>query len=182
MSSLPSFFTQIRSSAANAAAKLADGLGGLRADAARLLAGVQLAADKKLGSLPPGLRKPALVSAAAGLAVLLAVLVGNAGGGAGRESGGADAAADEAEPSPVLWDFRLPEGNFADERNLVPPDELFLPGEPDFLPGVLPGRERRAEWTTADALPWWRNPLTDGEERWRARIKSMIDEIMESVP
>ena len=68
------------------------------------------------------------------------------------------------------------------QQLVIPFDELFLPFEPDFTPGVMLGRERRAEWTQADALPWWRNPLADGEERWRARIERMIDEIMESVP
>ena len=193
MSSLPRFFTQIRSLLSNAAAKLAGDSAGIRDDAAGLLAGAQIAVDKKLGNLPPGLRKPALVSAAAGLAVLLVVLVGMAKG-AGPESGRANDAAGEAdggaavetagdaERAPAAWDFRPPEGNTADGRDIVPTEELFLPPEPDFLPGVLPGRDRRAEWTTADALPWWKNPLTDGEERWRARIESMIDEIMEGVP
>ena len=165
---MPRFFTQIHSSVANAAGLFA-----------RALSGAQLAVDGKLGKLPPGLRKPALVSAATVLVVLLAVLVGMARGADSKEAGEAVV---ESEGTPAVWDFRIPEGNPGEGRDLVPPEELFLPSEPDFLPGVLLGRERRAEWTQADALPWWRNPLADGEERWRARIERMIDEIMESVP
>jgi len=73
-------------------------------------------------------------------------------------------------------------GGIPGTRYLIPPEELFLPDEPDFVPGVMLGRERRAEWTAEDAEPWWQNPLVVGEERWRAEIERMVDEIMESVP
>ncbi|GHV87443.1 hypothetical protein AGMMS50255_7390 [Spirochaetia bacterium] len=69
-----------------------------------------------------------------------------------------------------------------DFRLQIPPDELFLPDEPDFLPGVVPGREQRDSWTAEDAAPFWYNPLENGEEQWRARIESVIDELLEHVP
>jgi hypothetical protein len=67
-------------------------------------------------------------------------------------------------------------------QGVIPPEDLFLPDEPDFLPGVIPEREQRTEWTEEDAAPFWQNPLKDGEEPWRDHIEKTIDEIMESVP
>jgi hypothetical protein len=64
----------------------------------------------------------------------------------------------------------------------IPPEDLFLPDEPDFLPGVIPGREQRDSWTAGDAAPFWYNPLEEGEEPWRERIASVIDELLEHVP
>jgi hypothetical protein len=64
----------------------------------------------------------------------------------------------------------------------IPPEELFLPEEPDFLPGVIPGRERRDVWTAEDAAPFWYNPLEEGAAQWRDRIESVIDELLEHVP
>lgn len=64
----------------------------------------------------------------------------------------------------------------------IPPGELFLPEEPDFLPALILGRERRDAWTAEDAEPFWHNPLEGGEEQWRARIESVIDELLEHVP
>ena len=67
-------------------------------------------------------------------------------------------------------------------RNSIPPDELFFPDEPDFVPGVLLEREKRMAWTVNDAAPWWQDPLRSGEQVWRDQIEKTIDEIMESVP
>jgi hypothetical protein len=64
----------------------------------------------------------------------------------------------------------------------IPPEELFLPDEPDFLPGVIPERERRDLWTAEDAEPYWYNPLERGEEEWRNRIRAALDEFLEHVP
>jgi hypothetical protein len=65
---------------------------------------------------------------------------------------------------------------------VIPPEDLFLPDEPDFLPGVIPGQEQRDSWTAGDAAPFWYNPLEEGEEPWRERIESVIDELLEHVP
>jgi hypothetical protein len=64
----------------------------------------------------------------------------------------------------------------------IPPDELFFPEEPDFLPGVILERERRDSWTAEDAAPFWYNPLETGEEQWWDRVEAVIDELLEHVP
>jgi hypothetical protein len=68
------------------------------------------------------------------------------------------------------------------QRTPVPPEELFLPAEPDFLPGVMLERERRQVWTAEDAEPYWQDPLKSGEEPWRDRAEAVIDELLERVP
>jgi hypothetical protein len=47
----------------------------------------------------------------------------------------------------------------------IPAEELFLPDEPDFLPGTLLERERRTSWTEQDAVEYWQDPLRSGEEQ-----------------
>ena len=64
----------------------------------------------------------------------------------------------------------------------IPAEDLFIPEEPDFVPGVILEREKRTEWTADDAMPWWQDPLKDGEQEWRDQIEKTVDEIMESVP
>jgi hypothetical protein len=64
----------------------------------------------------------------------------------------------------------------------IPAEDLFLPDEPDFVPGVILEREKRTQWTADDAMPWWQDPLKDGEQEWRDQIEKTVDEIMESVP
>jgi hypothetical protein len=64
----------------------------------------------------------------------------------------------------------------------IPPAELFLPDEPDFLPGVILQREPRKAWTAEEAEPFWYNPLERGEEEWRNRIRAALDEFLEHVP
>ena len=73
-------------------------------------------------------------------------------------------------------------GNSVSRRVVIPSEEIFLPEEPDFVPGILLERERRASWTAADAAPFWQDPLKDGEERWRERVEAVIDEFLEHVP
>ena len=64
----------------------------------------------------------------------------------------------------------------------IPPDDIFLPDEPDFIPGVLLERERRSGWTEQDASEYWQDPLIYGEEQWRVKIEAAIDEFLERVP
>jgi len=64
----------------------------------------------------------------------------------------------------------------------IPAGELFLPDEPDFIPGVILSRERRTSWTADDALEHWHDPLRFGEEQWREKIEASIDELLERVP
>ena len=64
----------------------------------------------------------------------------------------------------------------------IPAGELFIPDEPDFIPGVILGRERRESWTEEDAAEFWQDPLRSGEEPWRERIETVIKGFLESVP
>jgi hypothetical protein len=64
----------------------------------------------------------------------------------------------------------------------IPAEELFLPDEPDFLPGTLLERERRTNWTEQDAVEYWQDPLRSGEEQWREKIETAIDDFLERVP
>jgi hypothetical protein len=74
----------------------------------------------------------------------------------------------------------LPASSAMSQR--IPAEDLFLPDEPDFVPGVILEREKRTRWTADDAMPWWQDPLKDGEQEWRDQIEKTVDEIMESVP
>jgi hypothetical protein len=64
----------------------------------------------------------------------------------------------------------------------IPAEDLFLPDEPDFVPDVILEREKRTQWTADDAMPWWQDPLKDGEQEWRDQIEKTVDTIMENVP
>jgi hypothetical protein len=67
-------------------------------------------------------------------------------------------------------------------RIVIPVDEIFLPDEPDFVPGVLLEREKRLVWTEEDAENYWQDPLKYGEEQWRDKLEAAIDEFLERVP
>jgi hypothetical protein len=67
-------------------------------------------------------------------------------------------------------------------HTVIPAEELFLPDEPDFVPGVLLEREQRPFWTEQDAAAYWRDPLKNGEEEWRENVEAAIDALLERVP
>lgn len=76
-----------------------------------------------------------------------------------------------------------PQGSDRININLpVPAEDLFLPGEPDYIPGVILEREQRSSWSEEDASEHWQNPLRYGEEQWRERIEAAINKYMERVP
>jgi hypothetical protein len=62
----------------------------------------------------------------------------------------------------------------------IPDDELFIPGEPDFVPDFLPERESRLSWSLEEIRPYWRSPENAG--LWRGEVKSAVDNLMEGVP
>ena len=62
----------------------------------------------------------------------------------------------------------------------IPPEELFIPDEPDFLPDFLLEREPRHFWSVEDIRPYWRIP--GNPEFWQDVIRSTVDELMENVP
>jgi len=170
MSSSQRFLAQVQSFVAyvkSALANIGSVLSGFPKGLAALITHAESTVDGRLEKMPSRRRKPVLIVSAAVLAALLVVFVG--------------VSLPDRDAYDV-WEAPPPARDTAAQRNLIPPEELFLPDEPDFVPGVLLGREQRTEWTAEDAEPWWQNPLADGEEQWRIRIERMIDEIMESVP
>jgi hypothetical protein len=64
----------------------------------------------------------------------------------------------------------------------IPPEELFMPDEPDFLPDILWEQEPRESWTPEDALPFWTDPLTGNRRVWQGRAEGAIDELLERLP
>ena len=62
----------------------------------------------------------------------------------------------------------------------IPTEDLFVPGEPDFLPRFIPEREPRSSWSVEDISPYWRNP--EKSDIWREEIKTAVDKLMEAVP
>ena len=62
----------------------------------------------------------------------------------------------------------------------IPAEDLFIPSEPDFLPGFLFEREPRSSWSVEDVRPYWKSPEDPG--LWREEVKSAVDKLMEGVP
>ena len=77
----------------------------------------------------------------------------------------------EAPPEPARQQIIAP----------IPAGELFIPDEPDFIPQILPGRERRSSWTEENAEEFWQDPLRQGEDQWREQIETVIDEYLERI-
>jgi hypothetical protein len=67
-------------------------------------------------------------------------------------------------------------------RMEIPPEDLFLGDEPDFLPDMLPEREQRGEWTGDDVRPYWTNPGDEGVKVYEDMMGAVVDGIMERVP
>ncbi|MDR1430200.1 MAG: hypothetical protein LBI85_07895 [Spirochaetaceae bacterium] len=70
-------------------------------------------------------------------------------------------------------------GTFGDLS--VAPDELFWPDEPDPVPPVQLERLPRGS-SGADDIPYWTDPREAYAGRWRERVGSAMDEIMEKIP
>jgi hypothetical protein len=64
----------------------------------------------------------------------------------------------------------------------IPPEDLFFPGEPDFVPSLLLEREPRRFWTPDDIAPFWEDPENLGRDQWVKETMLVIDELMENVP
>ena len=135
---------------------------------AELRVRIQATADRLWGPLSPDKRRLALILAAAVIIALL-VIFAITKLAPDNQAGEVPAAVKKTvQESPV--------------KPFIPPDGLFLPDEPDFIPGVMPDRPQRTEWTAEDASPYWQDPLKDGEEEWRNHIEKFVDEIMEKIP
>jgi hypothetical protein len=64
----------------------------------------------------------------------------------------------------------------------IPPEDLFFPGEPDFVPSLLLEREPRRFWTPDDIAPFWDDPGNLGRAQWKKEMEAVIDTLMEDVP
>ena len=62
----------------------------------------------------------------------------------------------------------------------APVDDLFMPGEPDYLPEFLLERDPRRFWSLEDIGPYWKNPAEAG--KWKNIARSAVDQLMETVP
>jgi hypothetical protein len=161
----PRLPAQVYDFAAKIKAVLGDLLQTMRQGVENVRMRVQPVFDRIAEKLPPGKRRLVLVSIVT-FSVFLLILAGSSlATRGGRES---------LTPPKA--------GAITAKQGYILPEELFLPSEPDFVPGVLLEREQRSIWTTGDVAPLWQDPLKDGEEPWRNRIEKAIDEIMESVP
>jgi hypothetical protein len=124
------------------------------------------AVNRLTEKIPPEKRHLVLMTAAGAAALVLLIVVGALILSKGKTA---------VQDAPAVRTETVRQG-------VIPSEDLFLPDEPDFLPDIILERERREEWTDEDAMPFWQNPLKDGEEQWRDHIEKTIDEIMETVP
>jgi hypothetical protein len=116
--------------------------------------------DRFLSHIPEGKRRPILLCLGGLVALLLILLI-----------------ATVATHSPK------PKGDPSASMALgphIPPEELFIPAEPDFVPDFLPRREPRQSWSVEDIRPFWRDP--SNEDFWREEVKSAVDKLLEGVP
>jgi hypothetical protein len=144
----------------------------LKKAAAGFAAKAALVADRLADRIPEEKRKLVLLCSG-GTVFLLIIITGIFLARAGRLGEG---------------DGKDPLSAFGPEP-AIPGDELFLPGEPDFVPEFLLEKEPRHPWTARDLEPFWKDPLGEGrglsESRrnlWREEMSAVLDEILEAVP
>jgi hypothetical protein len=61
-------------------------------------------------------------------------------------------------------------------------DELFLPAEPDFLPGLIRSREQRTAWTEVEATPFWTDPAGLDQKPLVDAASAAVDGLLGTVP
>jgi hypothetical protein len=80
----------------------------------------------------------------------------------------------------------------------IDPGELYLPPEPDAIPGLLLGQKRSQTWSPSDAAPYWQDPLKGKKpnqaggnqlaggnadiQTMQNTVKGTVDGIMKGVP
>ena len=64
----------------------------------------------------------------------------------------------------------------------IPSEELFYPGEPDFLPPLILEQEPHRPWTAGDLELLWHDPKTGNEDLWRETVKSAVDKLLDGIP
>ena len=165
MSFLPDFFAQIQNFIAGVKAAVGKFFHKAIKKEAKLRARMQPVADGIVKRIPPERRRPVLIASMGVISFFMLILIGLTL----LEKDNVEKQTAAVEGMPV-------------RQGLIPPDQLFLPDEPDFVPGVILEREQRTTWTAGDVAPLWQDPLKNGEEPWRDGIEKAIDEIMETVP
>jgi hypothetical protein len=128
----------------------------------RLRAKLEPLADKVLARIPEEKRRPVLFCLGGTVVLLLVLIVIMLVMSLGR--GGAGELSPEIAGPPI------------------PQEELFFPGEPDFVPPLLLEREPRHSWAADDARPFWKDPGELGREQWQREMGAVIDKLMDSVP
>ena len=138
-----------------ACAGAAEKAGPLRARLPQVFASIRMPA-----ALVPAENKRLMVFVVGGLSALLLLLIITA----------------------VALNTRRPGAAAPDMRavHLIPPEELFIPDEPDFVPDFLLEREPRHFWSIDDIRPYWRSP--GNPEFWHNVIRTAVDELMENIP
>jgi hypothetical protein len=144
---------RVRTAAARAGERVKEFAGKLKGLGGR----AGLLADRLLARVPREKRRPLLLCLGGAVSVLICLVVILLAG-SGREG-----VREAAEPA-------------------VPPEELFFPGEPDFVPSLLLEREPRRFWTPEDLAPFWKDPGDLGRDRWMKEMEQVIDTIMEEAP
>lgn len=115
--------------------------------------------DRILRIIPEEKRKPALICAGATIFALIVVFIVSLA----------------LRPKAQIVETEIP-------FLAISSDELFIPAEPDFLPGYLFEYEPKPGWTVDDAEPFWANPAQSGSELWLEEMSAAIDKILENVP
>jgi hypothetical protein len=116
-------------------------------------------ADRLLSHIPREKQKP-LLFCLGGIAVLLICLIAAA----------------------LARGARRPVENKEAVELTIPSEDLFFPGEPDFVPSLLLEREPRRFWTPDDIAPFWQDPEDLGRDQWMREMELVIDKLMEEVP
>lgn len=149
--------SRIKEKASELLNKLTEKLKALPGDIPALLTGkITNFEEKFLGRFPRGKRRFITLCFAGTLVILLMIVFLLASG----------------KPKVVSPQMSAAQG--------IPFDELFIPGEPDFIPDFLPEREPRLSWSLEEIRPYWRSP--ENARLWRNEVKSAVDKLMEGIP
>jgi hypothetical protein len=116
-------------------------------------------ADRLISHIPRGKQKP-LLFCLGGIAVLLICFIA----------------------AMLARGVRRPVENGEAVELTIPSEDLFFPGEPDFVPSLLLEREPRRFWTPDDVAPFWKDPGDLGRDQWMKEMELVIDKLMEEVP
>ena len=120
--------------------------------------------DRFLDRVPEEKRRPVLMGLGGLVGLFLVLLIA----ALALNSGKKQTRNRESSPSAMAARFTIPQ------------EELYIPGEPDFIPEFLFEREPRRYWSLEDIRPFWR--ALEYDERWKEEISSAVDQLMEGVP